>query len=544
MPSDETPFSWEVVERDWLWRQPDGGLNLASQCLDRHLAEGRGDQEALVVRRRDGARRCWSYAQLTEAAARFAEALARSRVHLAERVCTLLPRREELYITALGTLRAGALYAPLTTVLGPEPIRQRLTVGEAKVLVTTRELYRERIQPIRGSLQTLQHVVLVDGQEPEAEHWDRFCARAVELGEPALTGSEFPALLHFTSGTTGTPKGVLHVHRAAAAHLATSRIVLGLEPGTRYWCTADPGWVTGVTYGLLGPLLSGATLIADENDFSTALCRRVISEEDVGCWLTVPTELRMLQGTDDHDLDQGSFPTLHTLFTTGEPLDAHLSEWARMTLGAPARDAWWQSETGAIMTAQYGERPVVPGRMGDPIPGIELCLMQRDDQGNLSVVEEAGERGEIAIRRGWPSMFRAYLGDSERYRQAFVGDWYLSGDWAEYDEQGELRFIGRADDIIKTAGHMIGPAEIEAVLNHHPEVAESAVAGVPDPVAGMRVAAWVVPRHPLEDKEVLAGRLIEHTRRRLGTPVAPSQIEFVDQLPKTPTGKIRRADLG
>lgn len=549
MPGDPAPnqprdgFRWDTVEQSWLKGQPDGGMNLAWQCVDRHVAQGDGDRIALVAQRSSGRQSHWAYAELQRETQHFAAALHASGVALAERVCTLLPRRAELYIAALGTLRAGAVYAPLTTSLGPEPIRQRLTVGEARVLVTTRALYRENILPIRGALQTLQQIVLIDGDEAGAESWKRFLARAEQPEYLAWTGTEFPALLHFTSGTTGRPKGVLHVHRAGVAHLATSRLVLGLEPGSRFWCTADPGWVTGVTYGFLGPLLAGATIVSDEAGLDPERCYRFLRDEAITCWMTIPTELRTLLGAGRQALAGRTFPALQRLFTTGEPLDSHLCEWAQQTLGIPARDAWWQSETGAIMTAQYADRDVIPGRMGEPAPGIELALLTRDEDGALQAVHEPGVRGELAIRRGWPSMFRAYLGDSARYQAAFVDDWYLSGDLAEYDADGELRFISRIDDVIKASGHMIGPAEVEAVLNHHPDVAECAVAGVPDPEHGTRIAAWVVLREVDADPDVIASRLLEHARRRLGDPMTPAQLEFVDELPKTASGKLRRTVL-
>ncbi|MBK1735389.1 AMP-dependent synthetase [Halorhodospira abdelmalekii] len=557
-------ISWPEVEQQWLARQPDGGLNLAYQCLEHNLASGRSEQPALIWRGAAGQRHCYSYADLTAAARRFAAALHHHGIRLAERVCTLGPRRPELYIAALGTLRHGAVYAPLFSVYGPEPIRRRLELGESRVIITTRALYEERIAPIRGALPALEHIVLIDGEAPGACSWEAFCAQA-EASTPTAaaagaatlfsaaagasapatitTRAEYPALLHFTSGTTGPPKGVLHVHRAAAAHLVSGRLVLGLEAGTRYWCTADPGWVTGVSYGLLAPLLCGATLIVDEGGQEAARWYDILAEERIECWFTTPTALRMLRrrGAPERTYDLSA---LARIFSTGEPLEAALSMWCSEQLGTPARDAWWQSETGAIMTAQYGTDPVVPGRMGRPTPGIEIQLAHVDaERGEITPVSAPGETAELLIKRGWPSMFRAYLGAPQRYREAFVADWYRSGDLAQWDEAGELRFIGRADDVIKTAGHMVGPAEVEAILNHHPEVAECGVSALPDPVSGSRVAAWVVPRQPPTDPERLRHDLISYARQRLGKAVAPREVNFVEALPKTPSGKILRREL-
>ena len=542
MGAEGASFSWESVEREWLGAQDDGGLNLAYQCLERNITAGRGDQEALIWRGAEGERRVYNYVDLLDGALRFARALERRGVRLAERVCTLGPRRPELYLAALGTLRHGAVYAPLFSVYGPDPIRRRLELGEARVVVTTRQLFEERIAPVRGALPALEHIVLVDGDAPGAESWQTFCADDA-APQPIATGAEYPALLHFTSGTTGPPKGVLHVHRAAAAHLATGHEVLGLAPGQRYWCTADPGWVTGVSYGILAPLLCGATLVVDEGEFDARRWYGTLAAEGIECWFTAPTALRMLRRAGPEALAGHDLSRLERIFSTGEPLDPALTEWTEERLGLPTRDAWWQSETGAIMTAQYGNAPVRSGRMGRPVPGVELILANVEGK-TVNPVTEPGATGEILIRRGWPSMFRAYLGAPERYRDAFVDNWYRSGDLAQWDEQGELRFIGRADDVIKTAGHMVGPAEVEAVLNHHPEVAECGVSGVPDAVAGALVAAWVVPRRPPEAPEQLQRDLIAHARQRLGAAVAPREIHFVDELPKTPSGKILRRQLG
>jgi acetyl-CoA synthetase len=261
---------------------------------------------------------------------------------------------------------------------------------------------------------------------------------------------------------------------------------------------------------------------------------------------------------------------LHSIFSTGEPLDPAITEWTQQHLGLPTRDAWWQSETGSIMIAQYPHRSLgsysnkrttsasykassnlaqklpdnelTPGRMGRAVPGIEMVIATVDEQ-RVTPISKPGQTGEILIKRGWPSMFRAYLGAPESYRQAFVDNWYRSGDLAQWDENGELRFIGRVDDVIKTAGHMIGPAEVEAVLNHHPEVVECGVRGIPDPVDGNLVAAWVVPRHPLHNTEQLRHDLIAYARQRLGNAVAPRVLHFVAELPKTPSGKILRREL-
>ncbi len=533
-------FSWDAVRANWLDGLPGGRLNIAHEALDRHVQAGAGDREALVWWRQDGQREALSYAALLDASARFAGALQARGVGLGERVCTLAPRRPEPFIAGLGALRQGAVFAPLFPVYGPQPVRQRLTVSEARVLVTTEPLYRQVIRPIRSQLPALQDIILLDGEASGAESWARCLARA-EPVPPVPTSPEFPALLHFTSGTLGPPKCVLHAHRAAAAHVASGRQVLELAPGGRHWCTADLGWVTGVSYAMLVPLLCGATTLIDEPAFEARRWYRLLAQEGIQTWVTSPTALRLLRRAGAEAAEGADLGRLRRIFSTGEPLDAALANWSRGAFGTPARNGWWQSETGAIMIAQYGDDPVAPGRMGRPVPGIEMALMQQE-AGVLKPVAK-GEVGEIALRCGWPSQFLAYLGETERYREAFVDGWYRSGDMARRLPDGELQFLGRSDDVIKTRGYMVGPAEVEAVLNRHPAVAESAVAGMPHRLAHTIVAAWVVPSRSPEDPDRLRKELLAYARRALGPAVTPRRITLVQELPRTAGGKVRRRAL-
>lgn len=536
----EDGFSWTEVRETWLQGLPDGRLNIAHEALDRHVMAGAGEREALVCWGADGTRQALSYAELLDASARFAGALRARGVGLGERVCTLAPRRLEPFVAGLGALRQGAVFAPLFPVYGPQPVRQRLRVSEARVLVTTERLYRETIRPIRAQLPALQDVILLDGEAPGAESWARFIGQA-EPVPPVPTGPDYPALLHFTSGTLGPPKCVLHAHRAAAAHIASGRLVLELAPGSRHWCTADLGWVTGVSYAMLVPLLCGATSLIDEPAFDAQRWYRLLERERIQSWVTSPTALRLLRRAGSEAADRADLSALRRVFSTGEPLDAALTNWSRAVFGTPARNGWWQSETGAIMIAQYGDDPVAPGRMGRPVPGIEVALVRHEQDGLRPAPR--GEVGEIAIRSGWPSQFLAYLGDTDRYRETNVAGWYLSGDMAKRLPDGELQFLGRSDDVIKTRGYMVGPAEVEAVLNRHPAVAESVVAGVPHRLAHTIVAAWVVPNTPPEDPERLRRELLVYARRALGPAVTPRRLTLVEELPRTYGGKVLRRAL-
>ncbi len=289
------------------------------------------------------------------------------------------------------------------------------------------------------------------------------------------------ALLHFTSGTTGTPKGAVHVHEAVVSHHATGRIALDLHPDDIFWCTADPGWVTGTSYGIISPLVHGVTSIVDEGDFDAERWYQVLEAEGVTVWYTAPTALRMLMQAGVEMAKAHDLSRLRFVASVGEPLNPEVVVWGQEALGLPIHDNWWQTETGGIMIANYACMDIRPGSMGRPLPGIEAdrARARRARQGQARRRRRgrrrprAGEEGELALRPGWPSMFRGYLGDEERYRACFAGGWYLSGDLVRRDEDGYFWFVGRGDDVIKSAGHLIGPFEVESTLMEHPAVAEA-----------------------------------------------------------------------
>ena len=356
------------------------------------------------------------------------------------------------------------------------------------------------------------------------------------------------ALLHFTSGTTGTPKGAIHVHEAVVAHRETARTVLDLRPGDVFWCTADPGWVTGTSYGIIAPLTLGVTVIVDEAELEVDRWYGILQDERVTVWYTAPTALRMLMRAGADVAYEYDLSSLRFIASVGEPLNPEVVVWSREAFGRPAHDNWWQTETGGIMIANYRSMEIRPGSMGKPLPGIEAAIARRaaDDKpvlaadGTLELVEDPGEQGELVLRPGWPSMFRGYLGQDARYRKCFVGGWYLTGDLVRRDHDGYFWFIGRGDDVIKSAGHLIGPFEVESVLLEHPAVAEAGVIGIPDPVAGQVVKACVSLKSDREPSDDLRRELLAYTRRRLGAAVAPREIEFVASVPHNRSGKVMR----
>ncbi len=534
-------LGWETY-RQWIDGLPGGRLNIAYEAIDRHIAHGRGEREALRWLGRDGTRRSFSYAGLKRETDRFARLLGDLGHARGVRVFVLLGRVPETFIAALGTLKAGGVFCPLYAAFGPEPIRARMTIGAAEVLVTTAADYAKKVQPWRHELPGLKHVLLVDGGEGLGEGVIDLSA-AMARTEPAFdivhTAPEDLALLHFTSGTTGKPKGAIHVHEAVVEHHATGRLVLDLHDGDIFWCTADPGWVTGTSYGIIAPLTNGVTMVVDEAEFDAERWYTTLEREQVTVWYTAPTAIRLLVKAGDELPRRHDLSRLRFMASVGEPLNAEAVIWGQQVLGRPFHDNWWQTETGGIMIANFAGMDVKPGSMGKPLPGVEAAIVTVDGE-EVTVLDAPMATGQLALRPGWPSMFRGYLGEEARYAACFKGGWYLTGDLAQRDGDGYYWFVGRADDVIKSAGHLIGPFEVESCLMEHPAVAEAAVIGLPDERAGEVVKAYVTLKHGYEASEALRKELLGHARKRLGAAIAPRQVEIRPDLPRTRSGKIMR----
>jgi acetyl-CoA synthetase len=540
-------FSWEDARRELDGLPGARGTNIAHEAVDRHAAGARAAQVAIHWHPRRGAPQLYSYAALAELTSRFANLLGELGIRRGECVFSLLGRVPELYAAALGSLKYGAVFSPLFSAFGPEPVRQRLALGDARVLVTTEALYRRKVEALRAGLPGLVHVLLVRGDSaaplpPGTLDLREAIAAADPRFEIPATDPEDPALLHFTSGTTGAPKGALHVHDAVVVHSATGKLALDLHDGDVFWCTADPGWVTGTSYGMIAPLVRGVTMVVDESDFDAERWYGILQDERVNVWYTAPTAIRMLMRVGDEMPRKFDLSALRFVASVGEPLHAEAVLWGRDALGLPIHDNWWQTETGGILIANYAGMDIRPGSMGRPLPGIEAAIVHRRREG-LDRIDEPDTQGELAIRAGWPSMFRAYLGDEERYRKCFRDGWYLTGDLARRDADGYFWFAGRADDVIKTSGHLIGPTEVERVLLEHPAVAEAGVIGLPDPIAGEVVKAFVQLKADHAPSAALQRELLAHARQRLGPAVAPREIEFREGLPHTRSGKILRRVL-
>ncbi|MCK6385101.1 MAG: AMP-binding protein [Rhodocyclaceae bacterium] len=514
-------FSWDAV-RAGLAGLPGGGLNIAFEAIERHA---RGPLRDKVAFRFLGAqaKRDVRYGELSRLTNRFANVLKSLGVGRGERLFLLSGRIPELYVTVLGSFKNGTAVSPLFSAFGPEPIATRIRLGEGAVLVTTELLYERKVAKIRAELPMLRHVLLV-GEAGQASNvpgtldLGTLMAQASDDFDIVPTGPEDLSLLHFTSGTTGTPKGAMHVHGAVATHWATGKYALDLHAEDIYWCTA-------------------------EADFDPERWYRILDEQKVSVWYTAPTAIRMLMKAGAEIAKKRSYPALRFIASVGEPLNPEAVWWGKEVLGLPIHDNWWQTETGGIMIANTPAFDIKPGSMGRPLPGIDAAIVKKDAEGKVSPVDTADTEGELALKRGWPSMLRGYLHNEERYRKCFAGpnnEWYLTGDLAKRDADGYYWFVGRADDVIKSAGHLIGPFEVESALMEHPAVAEAGVIGKPDETVGEVVKAFVSLKKGFEVSEALRLELLGHARKKLGAAVAPKEIDFLPALPRTRSGKIMR----
>ncbi|MBS0525659.1 MAG: acetate--CoA ligase [Proteobacteria bacterium] len=536
-------FDWQHVRKNFCGL-PGGGLNIAHEALTRHVLEGRGGKHAIRHLGRDGLTTTITFSALERAANEFANVLGMLGIAKGQAVFSLSGRVPGFYAAALGTLKFGAVFCPLFSAFGPEPIRARLEIGHGAVLVTTRLLFKRKVAGLLDQLPDLRFVLLIDGVKEDES--DRVRAlpmvmHGVAAEHPiANTAPSSSALMHFTSGTTGRPKAAILAHEAVVAQAVTARYALDLHADDVFWCTADPGWVTGMSYGVIAPLVCGVTSIVDEMEFDADRWYSIIQKEKVTVWYTAPTAIRMLMKAGAEVAGKYDLGSLRFLASVGEPLNPEAVVWSNETFGRPFHDNWWQTETGGIMIANLAALPIKPGSMGKPLPGVEAAIVRRLPDGAVEVIESPNVEGELALKAGWPSMFRTYLGEEERYRKCFSGPWYLTGDLARRDADGYYWFVGRSDDVIKTAGHLIGPFEIESALMEHPAVAEAAAIGKPDEVAGNSIKAFVALKTGHKPGPELERDLMAHARRRLGPVVAPREIAFRDNLPKTRSGKIMR----
>jgi acetyl-CoA synthetase len=536
-------FCWDQILRELDGLPNETGINIAYEAIDRHAAGPKRDKLALRWLGKDGEVVDFTYGDLKEQTNRFANLIRSLGVEKSDRVAVLAGRIPAMYIAALGTLKNVSVFCPLFSAFGAEPVYQRLFRGDAKVLVTTKMQYKRKVMGIWDRLPALKYILLADVEEDLQENvlsLPKLLAQASPEFTIPPTDPEDMSCLHFTSGTTGMPKGAVHVHKAVMVHYMTAKYALDLHENDIFWCTADPGWVTGTSYGIIAPLLHGITNVVDEAEFDAERWYTILQDQKVTVWYTAPTAIRRLMRLDMKPRELYDLSHLRFSASVGEPLNPEAVVWGKEVLNLLIHDNWWQTETGGIMISNYSVMDIRPGSMGRPLPGIEAAIVHKLEGGGLEIEQRPNVEGELALKPGWPSMFRAYLHDEERYKKCFVGGWYITGDLAEQDEDGYFWFIGRADDIIKTAGHMVGPFEVESALMEHPAVAEVGVIGKPDPVIGELVKAFIALKPGIQPCDDLRMELQGFGRVKLGSAVAPKEIEFVEYLPKTRSGKIMR----
>jgi acetyl-CoA synthetase len=549
-------FTWDQA-RDVLGF-PHDRFNLGWYCSDRICELGQGGKPALVWEAAGGDVTRLDFDALRGYSNAWAQFLQGLGLKPGEVVAYYLDRVPDYYLGFLGGLKAGLVMQPMFSAFGEEALMQRIHSADTVAVVTSSKL-ADKVRAIRSECPSIREVVLIDGAPQEGERLFSY-VNAAPLDDFAVFDApqEHPSILHYTSGTTGLPKGAQHVHGSLPAQALTAQWVLDLRDDDIYWCTADPGWVTGTSYGILGPWSLGVTQVVFEGRFSADNWYRIIQQHKVTVWYTAPTAIRMLMREEAGVAAGYDFSSLRHMCSVGEPLNPEGVVWGMEAIGLPFHDTWWQTETGAQMIVNVPGMPIKPGSMGKPFPGVAAAVLTDDFQ----PIDEPNVSGLLALRAGsfpfgapppWPSIFRTYLGRQDAYESKFKHGWYITGDRAHIDSEGYFWFEGRDDDVINTSGHLVGPFEVESALIEHEAVAESAVVGKPDPLKMEVVKAFVALKPGYEPSDELAAEIIRFVRTLLSPYAAPAEIEFIDKLPKTRSGKIMRrllkaretgADLG
>ncbi|UTH13195.1 acetate--CoA ligase [Macrococcus equipercicus] len=529
-------FDWKEVEKAFSWHET-GKVNMGYECIDRHVDSGRGDKVALYYK--DAERNeSYTFEEMKRNSNKAANVLKNTTdVAKGDRLFIFMPRSPELYFVLLGALKIGAIVGPLFEAFMEKAVKDRLENSEASVIVTTNSLVG-RI-PV-DELPNLKHIVIVDDEVAD-QHIDfnKAFKEAADTFDIEWLDKEDGLILHYTSGSTGQPKGVLHVQYAMVQHYISGQYVLDLTEDDIYWCTADPGWVTGTSYGIFAPWLNGATNVIAGGRFSPEGWYSTIEEFKVTVWYSAPTAFRMLMGAGDELSKNYDLSSLRHVLSVGEPLNPEVIKWGYKVFGKRIHDTWWMTETGAHMIVNYPSMDIKSGSMGKPIPGVEAAIV--DNDGN---VLPPNRMGNLALKEGWPSMMRDIWNNRPKYESYFLpGGWYISGDSAYMDEDGYFWFQGRVDDVIMTAGERVGPFEVESKLVEHPAVAEAGVIGKPDPVRGEIIKAFIALREGYEPTDELKEEIRVFVKNGLAAHAAPREIEFKDKLPKTRSGKIMRRVL-
>lgn len=453
---------------------------------------------------------------------------------------TFLPKLPEQFFAFLGTLKTQAVCGTLFSNFGDDALLDRLGDSRAVGIITIKSLYR-KVARIRQQLPALQFVILVDGDDDLANgvfSYARIMAEASDSFDVQPTSPDTPSVLHYTSGSTGKPKGVLHRHGSLPSQTATTAGVLGLTENDIFWCTADQGWVTGTSYGIIGPWSLGVTQVHYGGGYDAQTWMDLLAAEKITVWYSAPTALRMLMREDESIFSGADLSSLRTIFSVGEPLNPEVIAWSQRLLNRDIYDTWFQTETGAIMIPNRPGILIRPGSMGKPFDGIEPAILADD---GTPVVD--GEQGNLCLKVGWPSMFVTYLNNESAYNSKFKNGWYYTGDTARRDSDGYYWFMGRSDDVINTAGHLISPFEVESALLEVEEVAESGVIGAPDDLLFEKVVAFVQLHERYQPSKDLEIKIRLHVSNRASSIATPQDIIFCEGIPKNKSGKIMRRVL-
>jgi acetyl-CoA synthetase len=530
-------FDWSDVEKQFSW-DTTGNINMAYEAIDRHADGALKDKIALYYSddRRDES---YTFAEMKAHSNKFANVLRKYGVGRGDRVFIFMPRTPELYFALLGTLKVGAIVGPLFEAFMETAVKDRLEDSGAVAIITTpSQLSRVPVD----SLPELKHVILLGDdlqlQSGQIDYREEM-SQASEQFDMEWMDREDGMILHYTSGSTGKPKGVFHVHNAMMQHYYTGKMVLDLHDNDIYWCTADPGWVTGTSYGIFAPWLNGATNVIRGGRFSPQDWYNTIQRYKITVWYSAPTAFRMLMAAGDDVVASFDLTSLRHVLSVGEPLNPEVVRWGMRVYNQRIHDTWWMTETGGHLICNYPSMAIKPGSMGKPIPGVEAAII--DDNGNPL---PPYQMGNLAIKTPWPSMMRKIWNNPTKYEEYFkIAGWYVSGDSAYYDEDGYFWFQGRVDDVINTAGERVGPFEVESKLVEHPAVAEAGVIGKPDALRGEIIKAFIALREGYSPSEELKADISKFVKLGLSAHAAPREIEFKDKLPKTRSGKIMRRVL-
>jgi len=537
-------FSFDISKEELGIKDGDV-FNIGEICTDRICRMGKGSKLALIWEGFTGEEKKYTFddmRQLTNSIAKFLRD--DLGIKPGERVCLFMDKVPELYFGFLGVLKMGAIVQPLFSAFGPESLQTRLEDATTSAIFTQKK-HLPKVRNILKDLPELKHIIVVDddGSKPLKEkeiafHMDK--AERVDKFAIYPSKAETPSVLHYTSGTTGKPKGAQHVHNSIISQYITAKYVLDLHDDDIYWCTADPGWVTGTSYGIIGAWSNGATQCVLDAGFKAETWYKFIEKNKISVWYSAPTAIRALMKEGTEAVKKFDLSCLRHLASVGEPLNAEAVIWSQEAFGKMFHDTFWQTETGCIVVSNYPGMKIKPGSMGKPFPGITATVV---DLKTFVPIEKKGIVGMIALEPGWPSMIRTYWNNETTYKSKFQNGWYLCGDRASIDEEGYFWFVGRDDDVINTGGHLVGPFEIESALLEHPKVAESAVVGKPDPINMEVVKAFITLKPGIEPDKMLELEIMNFVRKKLSALAMPQEIEFVDSLPKTRSGKIMRRVL-